>query len=59
MTQPDDGPRMADPKKLRELVAQLTPETRARIARRLDDRFHEATGAPRNPDCCDTPGDPR
>lgn len=53
MTQPD-GPRMADGKKLLELVAQLSPETRARIARGMDDRFHEVTGAPRNPDCCGT-----
>jgi hypothetical protein len=44
----------ADGKRLLELVAQLSPETRARMAQRLDDRFHEITGAPRNTDCCGT-----
>lgn len=53
MTQPQ-RPKEADPQRLRELVAQLSPETRARIARGMDDRFHELTGAPRDPDCCGT-----
>lgn len=47
-----DRPKTADHARMMRLVEQLSPETRARIARRLDDRFHEITGAPRDPDCC-------
>ncbi|MFI6986077.1 DUF4031 domain-containing protein [Embleya sp. NPDC050154] len=39
----DQGERLLD------LVDQIGPETRARIAQRLDDRFHEITGTPRDP----------
>ncbi|MFE5332917.1 hypothetical protein ACFRCG_41695 [Embleya sp. NPDC056575] len=41
--------RTADGVHLLDLVSQLSPETRARIAQRLDDRFHEITGTPRDP----------
>jgi len=40
--------RTADGAHLLDLVNQLSPETRARIAQRLDDRFHEITGTPRD-----------
>lgn len=52
MTTPYTGPKLADHARMMELVNQLSPETRARIARRLDDRFHQETGAPRHPECC-------
>jgi hypothetical protein len=41
---------------LMQLVEQLSPETRARIARRLDDRFHELTGTPRHADGAEADG---
>lgn len=50
-------PATADGKRMLELVAQLSPETRARMAQRLDGRFHELTGTPGNPDCCGTAED--
>lgn len=36
-------PKIADHKRMMELVAQLSPESRVRIAQGLDDRFHELT----------------
>lgn len=45
-------PRFTEHDRLMWLVKQLSPETRARLAGRLDDRFHEITGAPRADDCC-------
>lgn len=45
----DAAPALADHDHMMSLVAQLSPETRARIAGRLDDRFHELTGTPRSP----------
>lgn len=42
-----DRPVTADHARMMRLVEQLSPETRARIAQRLDDRFHELTGTPR------------
>jgi hypothetical protein len=43
----NDRPATADHARMMRLVDQLSPETRARIAQRLDDRFHEITGTPR------------
>lgn len=47
-TPPQHG-RTADGAHLLDLVSRLGPETRARIAQRLDDRFHEITDTPRDP----------
>jgi hypothetical protein len=48
----DTSPRLADHARMMELVGQLSPETRARIAAGMDDRFHEVTSAPHTPGCC-------
>ena len=52
MSTPDEGrrPLSADGQRMLDLVAQLSPETRQRLAQRLDDRFHELTGTPREED---------
>ncbi len=39
-------PETADHERMMRLVEQLSPETRDRIAQRLDDSFHEITGTP-------------
>jgi len=58
---PDEGrrPLSADGQRMLDLVAQLSPETRQRLAQGLDDRFHELTGTPRTEDDgCDYPDSP-
>ncbi|MFJ4847581.1 hypothetical protein [Streptomyces sp. NPDC088733] len=50
----NDRPATADHARMMRLVDQLSPETRVRLAQRLDDRFHEITGTPRADEAEDT-----
>lgn len=52
MSTPDEGRRPISEKGqlMLDLVAQLSPETRQRLAQSLDDRFHELMDTPREED---------